>query len=79
MGSLVMMIVCILFLDIHDLCAIPARSAHVLRQAAPDSITSFVSLVMITLQRNALVDDYDHRLSPIRCCFFTAWSRHVQA
>ena len=31
MGSLVLMIVCILVLDIHDLCALPADSAHVLK------------------------------------------------
>ena len=56
MGSLVMMIVCILILDIHDLCALPADSAHVLILAVAGSIISFVSLVMITLQRNSLVD-----------------------
>lgn len=68
MGGLVMMSVCILVLDIHDLCALLAHSAHVLTWAVPGSIVSFASLVMISLQRNALVDSYDHRLGPIRCC-----------
>ena len=66
MGSLVMMIVCILVLDIHYLCALHADTEKVLRWTGPGSIMSFVSLVMITLQRDALVDCYDHRLCPIR-------------
>jgi hypothetical protein len=79
MSSLDMIFVCILVLDIQDLCALPTHYARVLRWAVPGSIASFVSLVMITSQRNALVDDYDHRLSPIRCCFFTTKSRPVRA
>lgn len=74
-----MIFVCILVLDIQDLCALPTHYARVLRWAVPGFIASFVSLVMITSQRNALVDDFDHRLSPIRCCFFTTKSRPVRA
>jgi hypothetical protein len=79
MSSLDMIFVRILVLDIQYLCALPADYARLLRWAVPGSIASFASLVMITLQRNALIDDYDYRLSPIRCCFFTTWSRPVQA
>jgi len=40
----------ILILDMYDLCALSADSVlHMLRWALPGSVTSFVTLVMITL------------------------------
>jgi hypothetical protein len=79
MGIWIMMIVCLLVLDMHDLCALLADSAHVLGRALPSSINRFETLVMITLQMNALDDGCDHRLSPIRCYFSKIWSRPVRA
>jgi len=61
MGFWIMMIVCILVLDMHDLCALSADSAHVRRWSLPGSINRFVTLVMITLRMDALLDGCDHR------------------
>jgi hypothetical protein len=79
MGFWIMMIVCILVLDMHDLCTLSADSAHVLTWTVPDSINRFVTLVIITLRMGVLVDCCDHRLSPIRRYFFILWSRPFQA
>ena len=79
MGFWIMMIVCILVLDMYDLCALSADSAHVRRWSLPGSINRFVTLVMITLRMDALLDGCDHRLGPIRCYFFILWSRPSQS